>query len=150
MQKLKNHWASHRVKFNEGVPENFLAVFESQFSVVLPSDMREFFLAINGMPEDTTDEEMIRFWTLQEVKPLPTEAPEYATPDYIDNPESLFLFADYSIWVHAYAIRLGAAELKRNDIFLIGGDYPVLLFHSFSELIDSYLVNTSLMFSSQK
>ena len=65
-------------------------------------------------------------------------------------PEPLFLFADYSLWAHAYAIRLGASDLKKNEIFVIGGDYPMLLFHSFSELIESYLADKSLMFENLK
>jgi hypothetical protein len=146
VQKLKNHWLSHQVEFNDGVSQDCLAAFEYEFGVVLPADMREFFGTINGLPDGTTDEEMIRFWTLQEVKPLPIGAPAFATPNYIDGPESLFLFADYSLWAHAYAIRLGASDLKKNEIFLVGGDYPVLLFHSFSELIESYLADKSLMF----
>jgi len=38
-----------------------------EFGVVLPADMRDFFGTINGLPDGTTDEEMIRFWTLQEI-----------------------------------------------------------------------------------
>ena len=146
MQRLKNNWMSHGVEFNDGVSENALAAFEHKFGVALPSDMREFFLTVNGMPEEVTDDEMIRFWMLEEVKPLPSGAPEFATGDYVDHPESLFLFADYSLWAHAYAIRLTSPEVKRNEVLLIGGDYPILLFRSFSELVDSYLADKSLMF----
>lgn len=147
MQRLKNHWISHNVKFNDGVSEKALSAFEDKFGVALPSDMREFFLTVNGMPDGVTDDEMIRFWMLEEVKPLPSGAPEFATTEYVDHPESLFLFADYSLWAHAYAIRLAGSFFKTNDIFIIGGDYPILLFRSFGELINSYLADKGLMFS---
>ncbi|HEX7771532.1 MAG TPA: SMI1/KNR4 family protein, partial [Pyrinomonadaceae bacterium] len=140
------HWLSHNVKFNAGVSEAALAAFEHQFGVSLPSDLRNYFLTINGMPEEETDNEMIRFWMLDEVKDLPAGAPTYASADYVDDPESLFLFADYSLWAHAYAIRLLATPSPRNEIFIIGGDYPILLFQSFSELVDSYLTDRVLMF----
>ena len=146
MQRLKNNWMSHGVEFNDGVSENALAAFEHKFGVALPLDMREFFLTANGLPEEVTDDEMIRFWMLEEVKPLPSGAPEFTTTDYIDHPESVFLFADYSLWAHAYAIRLFSTEVNRNEVFLIGGDYPILLFRSFSELLDSYLTDKSLLF----
>ena len=146
LQRLKDHWNSLRVKFNEGVTENSIAAFECQYGVVLPTDMRVFFLTLNGMPDDIADEEMIRFWRLEEVKPLSSVAPAYATPDYIDNSQSLFVFADYSLWAHAYAIRLDSRECDTNEIFIIGGDYPVPLFHSFSELVDRYVVDRSCMF----
>ena len=148
-QRVKHHWLSHNVAFNEGVSADFLADFERRFGVVLPHDMRDYFLAVNGMQEDVTDDEMLRFWPLEEVKPLPSGAPGYATADYIDTPESIFLFADYSLWAHAYAIRLSASELSKNEIFIIGGDYPILLFQSFSELVESYLADKRLMFARQ-
>ena len=146
-QRLKHHWLSHDVAFNDGVSPDSLAEFERRSGVVLPPDMRDYFLVVNGMPEDVSDDEMLRFWSLEEVKPLTAGAPDYATADYIDNPQSVFLFADYSLWAHAYAIRLGAAELSRNEIFIIGGDYPILLFRSFSELVESYLADKRLMFA---
>ena len=147
VQRLKNHWLSHDVKFNDGVSEAALAAFEEEFSVSLPGDLRDYFLTMDGMAEEETDEEMIRFWRLEEVKALPTAAPNYASADYIDNPESLFLFADYSLWAHAYAIRLLATPSNRNEIFIIGGDYPILLFKSFSDLVDGYLTDKGLMFA---
>ena len=146
LQRLKNHWTSRRVKFNEGVSEKSIAAFECQYGVVLPTDLRDFFLTVNGMPDDITDEEMIRFWRLEEVKPLSSEAREFAKPDYIENSQSLFVFADYSLWAHAYVIRLDGRKCDKNEIFLIGGDYPVLLFRSFSELVDSYLADPFRMF----
>ena len=148
LQRLKNHWTSHHIEFNDGVPRDYLEAFEDRFRVVLPADMRDFYLTMNGVPADTTDEELIRFWTLEEVKPISSEAPAFATPDYINNAESLFVFADYSLWAHAYAIRLDSYQLDRNEIFIIGGDYPLLLFRSFSELVDSYLTDKSTMFQS--
>lgn len=145
-ERLKNHWLSHHVDCNVGVSEIALATFEKKFGVILPADLRNYFLTVNGMPEGVTDDEMIRFWMLEEVKALPDGAADYASQDYVDNPESLFLFADYSLWAHAYAIRLSASPLTENSIFIIGGDYPILLFRSFSELIDGYLTDKRLMF----
>ena len=146
VQRLKNYWLSHGVTFNTGASKADLAGFEHRFGVSLPYDLRDYFLTVNGMPEEATDNEMIRFWMLEEVKPLTTGAPSYAKTDYVTDPESLFLFADHSLWAHAYAIRLFASAEKDNEIFMIGGDCPIRLFRSFGELIDSYLTNKDLMF----
>ena len=89
---------------------------------------------------------MIRFWPLEEVKNLPAAAPDYATADYIQSPQSIFLFADYSLWAHAYGIRLSASEVGTNEIFIIGGDHPILLFQSFSQFVESYLADKRSMF----
>jgi hypothetical protein len=52
---------------------------------------------VNGIAEGVTDDALIRFWSLKEVKPIPEEAPEYADPAYIQDAKSLFCFADYSV-----------------------------------------------------
>jgi len=98
------------------------------------------------MSPDATDDMLIRFWMLDEVKALPEGAPDYASPHYIESPESLFLFADFSLWAHAYAVRLTADPPETNEIFLIGSQTPILLFQSFSEFVDRYLTNKDLLF----
>jgi hypothetical protein len=141
VQRLKNHWLSHDVKFNAGVSEASLAAFEAEFNVLLPSDLRDYFLAMNGMPDEVTDDDLNRFWMLEELTTLPTGAPDYARENYIDNPESLFLFADYSIWAHAYAIRLGSVSLQSHEVVIIGYKSPVTIAQSFSEFVDLYLTD---------
>ncbi len=146
-EALRTHWALLKVEMNAGLPESAIREFEANYGVVLPADMRDYFLCVNGMPRDAVDTEMIRFWMLEEVKPLPQGAPAFANSDYIKSPESLFLFADYSIWAHAYAIRLTKLNQERNAVFIIGPESPHLLCNSFSEFVDRYLTNKDLLFS---
>ena len=145
-QSLRNHWLSHNVEFNVGVSTAALESFEKDNDVILPGDLRDYFLSVNGMLAEATDDVLFRFWMLEEIRSLPEGAPDYADPRYIENPESLFLFADFSLWAHAYAVRLTDTQPKTNEIFLIGSDSPILLFQSFSEFVDSYLTNKDLMF----
>ena len=142
---LRRHWASHNLEINAGASEAELDSFEAKHGVVLPSDFRDYFLSVNGMPPDVVDDGMIRFWELGEVEPLPTGAPEYSEPGYIENPESLFLFADYSIWTHAYAIRIGSVALPSNEVVIIGYESPVAISSSFSEFVDRYLTGKDLL-----
>ena len=135
---LKNHWLSQGVGVNPGVPKEELTAFESKYQVSLPADLRDYFLTVNGMAEGVTDDALIRFWSLHEVKPIPEEAPDYSDPSYIEEPESLFLFADYCIWSHAYAIRLSSSK-SPNPVIIIGDETPTRLFESFSELVNNYL-----------
>ena len=144
-ESLKRHWTLHRVEINAGVSEEELNAFEVKHRVVLPHDMRSYFSCVNGMPLDVVDEALIRFWTLNEMKPLTEGAPAYSDPRYIQRPKSIFLFADYSIWAHAYAIRLESIPLQANEVCIIGGDRPSTIAHSFSELVDRYLTNKELL-----
>ena len=140
-ESLKRHWSSHNVDINAGVSKAELDAFEARHCVVLPEDLSDYFLCVNGMPPDIVDDGMIRFWMLEELLPLTVGAPEFCDPSYIRNPESLFLFADYSIWAHAYAIRLGSTPLQSNEVVIIGYASPVTVSKSFSEFVDSYLTN---------
>jgi hypothetical protein len=144
-ESLKWHWASLNIDINIGVSEASLKSFEAKYELALPEDFRSYFLCVNGMPPQDVDDEMFRFWMLEEVKPLSHCATEYANPTYIQNPESLFLFADYSMWGHAYAIRL-TNTLESNKIFIIGYEPPISIFDSFSEFVDAYLTNKDLLF----
>lgn len=75
--------------------------FERRFEVVLPLDLREYFLRLNGTGQGMTDDDLISFWRLDELEILT----KYGVTDLKDAAE-WFVFADYSIWAHAYAIRL--------------------------------------------
>jgi hypothetical protein len=144
-ESLKRYWSSHNVDINAGVSEATLDSFEEKYDVTLPDDLRDYFRCVNGMPLELTDDALIRFWMIEEVEALPKGAPEYSDPQYIQNPDSLFLFADYSLWSHAYAIRLTKAPADTNKVFIIGYDSPILLGNSFTEFVDNYLTNKDLL-----
>jgi hypothetical protein len=144
-ENLKRHWSSHDVEINRGASEGELNSFEAKYGVVLPEDLRDYFLRVNGMPAGVVDDGMIRFWTLEEVKAVPEGAPAYSDSHYVENPSSLFLFADYSIWANAYAIRLGKIALESNEIVIIGYESPVTISQSFAEFVDIYLTNKDLL-----
>lgn len=144
-QSLKRHWTLHQVEANAGVSREELNAFEERYGIVLPTDMRSYFLCVNGMTSDVVDEELIRFWMLDEVKPLNEGAPEFSNPLYIHRPESMFLFADYSLWAHAYAIRLESVPLQSNEVCIIGAERPITIANSFSEFAEHYLTNIDLL-----
>jgi hypothetical protein len=133
------------VHINAGVSRAELDSFEAKHDVVLPEDLRDYFFCVNGMPPDEVDDGMIRFWTVQEVQPVVLGAPAFSDPSYIQNPKSLLLFADYSIWTHAYAIRLGSVPMKTNEVVIIGYESPVVICKCFSEFVDRYLTDKDLL-----
>ena len=144
-ESLKRHWSSHDVEINAGVSEEQLTLFEGEFGVVLPQDLRGYFLCVNGMPPEVVDDGMIRFWTLGEVKPLRQAAPDYSDSRYIKSPESVFLFSDYSMWAHAYAIRLGRIPMEHNEVVIIGYKSPMRVANSFSNFVNAYLTDKDLL-----
>lgn len=144
-ESLKRHWSSHDVEVNAGVSEAELRAFDETYGVVLPADLRDYFRCVNGMPPDVVDDGMMRFWMLEEMEPLPQGAPQYSDVTYVQDPETLFLFADYSLWAHAYAIRLGKSPLESNEVIIIGYESPKLISDSFSRFVDTYLISKDLL-----
>ena len=144
-QSLKRHWSSHKVEINAGISEAKVKAFEEKYGVILPDDVRDYFRCVNGMAPDEVDDDMMRFWMLEEIEPLPQGAPEYSDGTYVQSPETLFLFADYSLWAHAYAIRLGNTVLEANEVIIIGGKSPKLISASFSKFVGTYLTSKDLL-----
>ena len=67
-ETLKRHWLRHDIAIEQGVAEAELTSFEVKYNRVLPSDLRNYLITINGMSRGVNDEALIRFWMLQEIK----------------------------------------------------------------------------------
>jgi len=93
--------------------------FEQKYDVTLAAIVRDYFTLLNGTTGGKLgmdDENLIGFWHIDQVRPLAEECPEYATGEE----PNLFVFADYSIWAHAYALRLIKGQDSATPILLIG------------------------------
>ena len=137
IERLHSRWSESGVRLRSGVSELELQRFETNNRVVLPEDFRTFFLTIDGMKDGEMDPaSMIRFWSLEEVRPVVEEirGEESCVLDY----EGFFLFADYSLWAHGYAIRLGENRCDVNPVVIVGGDVPIHVATSFAHFLEKY------------
>src|SRR5262249_51632366 len=105
----------------------------------LPDDFAAYFRTIDGMDTAQSDQHEIRFWPLSEVRPLTTELNGATSQS-----AGLFVFADFLLWSHAYAIRL--ADGKANEIVIVGGDAPIRIADSFIEFLTAYCRQPELLF----
>lgn len=118
-------------------PASLAAVvaFEKQYSVTLPDQIRQYFLVTDGMEADVDTTvaglRAVRFWPIAEVKLITNEV-EDPLP-YTD----CYLFADYLLWSHGYAIHLGQKGV--GEVVLVGGPTPRRVAQSFSEFLAKYL-----------
>ena len=143
--RLIAFWSDSAIKMNAGADEAALRRFESHYRVMLPSDMRRYFLHVDGMAEDEMDPvHHVRFWSVQELQPVPDafEDPVYQEQVFRD----FYIFADYSLWAHAYAIRLADMVTLRHGVCIVGGEAPRTVAGSFAEFIESYLVRPQMIF----
>jgi hypothetical protein len=110
--------------------------FEAKYRVKLSPLVREFFCELNGTEMGylgMDDEHLIGFWHLDQVRPLSEECPDCVTEE-----RDLFVFADCSIWVHAYAVRLSADD-RLTSVFFLGGGAPKALAETFEDFRRGYV-----------
>ena len=141
-EKLESFWRRQGIKLCSGAHEEELRAFENRYAVHLPEDFRGYLAAINGFDNSEhwmSDDNLITFLGLSEIKPLNA----YWSPE-VANSADLFVFADYSISAHVYAIRLSNAAPDRNQVVVVY-DKLIEVAGSFSEFIERYLKRTDVV-----
>jgi hypothetical protein len=110
--------------------------------VTLPADMRGYLLHIDGMgSRDESDHDWFSFWALGEI----VRASDEHEDQFIEDQSSYFLFADHSICLPAYAIRMTTSGTGPHPVIAIYSDrreYSTsCVARSFSEFVERYLAN---------
>jgi len=113
--------------------------------LLLPNDLVTYFNQINGS-NDEYDNRFYRFYPFSNFKSINDNLKNWnGTPDYsnivntLPDFESYFVFADYSICIFSYAIKLYPDFSLINQVLVICGDEYKVIANSFSDFIDLYL-----------
>jgi hypothetical protein len=135
---LENYW--ERQRYDHGPPSapDDIATLELRYGVCVPDDLRRYFVVLNGGDhgaDGTIDNEMITFWNLSQFRPASEEFPELSFPDA----SRWFIFADYMIASHFYAIRLSSSRSDATPVAVLYDNSPVIVADSFSSFVTSYL-----------
>ena len=142
---LLARWGAQGLKPRRGATESEIQRFEKGKRVLLPADFRAFLSAIDGMEIDVMDPEtQIRFWPLAEIQSVAEELGEPRGRE--THWAGLFIFADYSLWAHGYAIRLTEDPHGTNPVVIVGGDIPLQVATSFSHFLEKYVEDTRQLF----
>jgi hypothetical protein len=145
-EAIRDRWVSSGVVVRPGLPTEQISAFEHRYGVLLPEELRQFYGLMDGMGDGETDEELISFWPLSEVGSVPEKLSDFrGIPDYggieasLPDASSYFVFADHSIWVHVYAVRLGPDPAGSGPVVWIGGkDCWEQITASFAEFLRRY------------
>lgn len=143
--RLAKQWDDAGVARNVGASVKTITAFELRHHISLPVDVRRFYSRFNGTLE--TDTAFIAFWPLEEIDTVPEKLADYAgIPDYSKITDSLpdaddyFVFADHSIWVNVYAIRLkGKHSAKAPVLWIADGCTFATMSESFSDFWLRYM-----------
>src|SRR5437763_1406329 len=92
-ERLRAHWLAQGIDPSGGVSEERLIEFEDRHGVVLPADMRGYFLHLDGMGSKyESDHSFFSFWPLGQI----VRASQEFEDRFIEDQSSYFLFADHS------------------------------------------------------
>jgi hypothetical protein len=111
--------------------------FETLHGVRMPSDLRDYFLRLNGVEEAP---ELFRFWPLGEVRPVDLES--FRVPDR----EHYFLIADYLIESFYYAIYLGNKPELQNWVVIPCMPHQPFVAITFTAFLELYLVDAPALY----
>lgn len=142
-RKLADHWKSMGLRLTRGNSDEMVHHFESQNGVVLPCDLREYFLNLDGMEQTgghDCDANGFSFWPLMQLKSIvgirAEQSMKLAT---LQDEDKYYVFADYLQWSWAYAIRLDDRPVESNQIIHVGTVVPKTIAPSFADFVDLYL-----------
>jgi hypothetical protein len=128
-----------------------LSSFQEKYNVIIPDDMKMYFAALNGTGP-YWDENLLTFYPLSDVKSIGEDLINYGgSPNYtnlsntLDHYRDCFVFADYSLNVFAYAIRLYSKPTESNEVYTVCGDEYKVIANSFKEFIGLYLQDFNLV-----
>jgi hypothetical protein len=145
-QELRETWLSIGMRVSDGASDGEIDRFETAHGVRLPREVHTYFRAVNGMPEDDTDEDLLSFLPLRAVKPVPEALAEMVSkPHYRVIMETLsdaahwFVFVDYMVSSHAYAIHLLEHETDVTPVLWICDSKQALIADSLADFLKAYL-----------
>lgn len=134
VRQVLQHWSEQGIRVS-GVSSERLRDVERDLDFSIPVEMRSLYLQSDGT--GGYDDEMLRLLPLAEWE----WASSLASAGYEDEHADCLVFAEFSIWAHAYAVR-------RHDavVVLIHGGRPVQVAASFDEFLSTYLRDPPSLF----
>jgi hypothetical protein len=140
--RLKSHWLAQGRTIKPYVTTERIRAFEASRGVLLPADLCEYLLVVNGTGRYTgLYDDMFCFWSLEEFTPLSAEHPDAVC---FEERMAYFLFADHSINLPAYAIRLSSNPTTSNPVVAVysdGGEYSsYCVVDTFTEFVEAYFL----------
>lgn len=130
LEQLREHWLAQNIEISGGASEEEVAAFERKHGVALPPLFREYVRELNGMAGSASDDHFIAFWPLARIQ----NVAQHNYREYQgDDAQQYFIFADYSIESHHYAIRLSpdAAALAPTAFIYHKAELEVASFEEF-------------------
>lgn len=145
IQQLRSSWARTEAGINtETIPNERIAALESNYGILLPDDFREF-LSLSSPVGEAIDNEMVNWWSFDQIKNIPDEFSHPLNPVIADGGRKYLIFADYCLWCWAWAISC-ADDGSRGQVAIIAGNpHDRIVANSFSDFVQRYVNGPQLV-----
>lgn len=147
-ERIRNYWVSIGTNARPGASQETIESFQTKYGISLPKDLYDFYRIVDGMEEGETDDRLFRILPLEAVKPVTEELIQFGgIPDYrkikdtLPFPNHYFVFGEYMIKLHVYAIGLFSDPSATTPIIWICGSNWRIIAATFSEFVEKYLAN---------
>ncbi|WDF80366.1 methylmalonyl-CoA epimerase [Mucilaginibacter sp. KACC 22773] len=124
--------------------EDEICLFQFRNKLIIPGDLLAY-LKLTDEEIDSYNRDMFVFYKFSEFKSVKDEVGNYGgTPDYrqivniLPEHENCFVFAEYSIHLMVFAIRLYGYGSDKNEVYAICGSSYEIVANSFEEFIARY------------
>jgi hypothetical protein len=147
-ERLKSYWDSTGIKVRLGTSQQAIESFELKYNICLTQDLRDYHSIVDGMEDGESDNSMLSFLSLSSIKSVMEDLIEFGgIPDYrklkdcLPQTHRYFVFADYLIRSHVYAIRLSPNRSNATPVIWICGKHWRMIASSFSDFVEKYLTD---------
>lgn len=126
-------WRRH----GQGATSSEITAFEEKYGIRLPADVRAYFETVNGTllgAYNMEDRDLLSFWHLDQVRTFAEEGIK-GDPDAAHS----FVFADYSMWGYAFAVRLSKDPTAPAPVVVDIGSPHQIVAGSLAEFLERYL-----------
>jgi hypothetical protein len=145
---IKIKWQHEHGVLTPGATEEEISWFQKENNVLLPNDLISYFRLLNGTQEPLNS--LFEFFSLSKIRNVYDEYHDWeGIPPYrellgkLEDCRTVFVFANYSIHLFSYAIKLYPVNSGKNEVFaLCGGDFRIIS-SSFAEFMNLYLADST-------
>ena len=142
IDRLVELWRLGGVVPDPSLADKSIRKFHNRLDVQFPPDVHAFYRRFHGLIGDM-DSDLNNFWPIEDVDTVSAKvAPYYSGVDKIANSTEFFAFADHSIWVHVYAMRLSKDSRAGASVIWIADGNSATLAETFAGFWEINLAST--------
>lgn len=139
VQQVVERWRGQQIA-RPGVPVVELRAIERRLGAPLPEEVEMLYRAADGMESGDFDQHLIRFWPI-------SEWIRAGDSTITAQDGGLWVFADYSLWAHGYAVRLTGATDALGEVLMVADPrVRIPVAKSFRDFLSYYLEDPTRLF----